>query len=161
MIKAIYAGTFDPLTNGHIDVIKRASTLVDELTILIADNKLKSTTFTLEERKLMINNILDDYPNLKVDYTNNLVVNYAKDKNIKILFRGLRNFQDYEYEYTLSNFNKNINNDIETVLLFPSASTHFISSSAIKELIYFGADISKYIPTQNIDFVTDKIKTKF
>lgn len=161
MIKAIYAGTFDPLTNGHIDVIKRASTLVDELTILIADNKLKSTTFTLEERKLMINNILDDYPNLKVDYTNDLVVNYAKDKNIKILFRGLRNFQDYEYEYTLSNFNKNINNDIETVLLFPSASTHFISSSAIKELIYFDADISKYIPTQNIDFVTDKIKTKF
>lgn len=158
MTKAIYAGTFDPLTNGHLDVIERASKIVGELTILIADNQLKTPTFTIDERIKMIENIKKNYKNIKIDYTNGLVVEYARKHNINIMFRGLRNFQDYEYEYSLSNFNKNINNNIETVLLFPSSNTHFISSSAIKELVYFNADITKYIPEENVSIVVNKIK---
>lgn len=158
MTKAIYAGTFDPLTNGHLDIIKRASKIVGELTVLIADNKLKTTTFSLEERIKMIENVKNNYGNIKIAYTDGLVVEYARENNIKIMFRGLRNFQDYEYEYSLSNFNKNINEDIETILLFPSSTTHFISSSAIKELVYFNADIKKYIPKENINMVMKRFK---
>lgn len=158
MTKAIYAGTFDPLTNGHLDIIKRASKIVDELTILIADNKLKTTTFSLEERLKMIENVKNNFNNVKIAYTSGLVVEYARNNDIKIMFRGLRNFQDYEYEYSLSNFNKDINDNVETVLLFPSSNTHFISSSTIKELVYFDADIKKYIPKENINLVMKRFK---
>lgn len=161
MIKAIYAGTFDPLTNGHLDIIRRASKLVDELTILVADNQLKKTTFTVEERKMMIENVLNGTPNVKIDYTNGLVVEYAKKHNVKIMFRGLRNFQDYEYEYSLSKYNRNINSEIETVLLFPSSNSDFVSSSGIKELVYYGVDISNYIPKVNVDIVKNRLKKIF
>lgn len=161
MIKAIYAGTFDPLTNGHLDIIRRASKLVDELTILVADNQLKKTTFTVEERKMMIENVLNGTPNVKIDYTNGLVVEYAKKHNVKIMFRGLRNFQDYEYEYSLSKYNSNINSEIETVLLFPSSNSDFVSSSGIKELVYYGVDISNYIPKVNVDIVKNRLKKIF
>lgn len=159
-MKGLYAGTFDPLTNGHLDVIKRTSLLVDELVVLIADNALKTHNFTLEERKQMISNVVTNIPNVKIDYTSGLVVNYAKDNNIKVMFRGLRNIQDYEYEYSLSMYNKNINNEIETVLIFPSTSTHFVSSSAIKELVYHDVDISLYIPSVNSKLVKEKLKKK-
>ena len=161
MIKAIYAGTFDPLTNGHLDIIRRASKLVDELTILVADNQLKKTTFTVEERKMMIENVLNGTPNVKIDYTNGLVVEYAKKHNVKIMFRGLRNFQDYEYEYSLSKYNSNIYSEIETVLLFPSSNSDFVSSSGIKELVYYGVDISNYIPKVNVDIVKNRLKKIF
>src|SRR5690554_151488 len=160
MIKALYAGTFDPLTIGHLDVIERSDKLVDELTVLIADNILKKTTFTLDERMDMLSKVLKKYPNIKIDYTNGLVVNYAAKHNIKIMFRGLRNFQDYEYEYSLSKYNLNINNNVETILLFPSSDTHFVSSSAIKELVFFDADISLYIPKEIIDIVTTRLSQK-
>lgn len=160
MIKALYAGTFDPLTNGHVDVIKRAASIVDELTILVADNNLKSHRFTVEERILMIKNITKQFKNVKIDQTDGLVVKYATDNNIQIMFRGLRNFQDYEYEYSLSKYNNNINPNVETVLLFPSTDTHFVSSSGIKELVYHGVDISKYIPFENIKLVTERLTPK-
>src|SRR5690554_230036 len=161
MIKAIYAGTFDPLTNGHLDIIRRASKIVDELTILVADNQLKKTTFTVEERKMMIENVLNGTPNVKIDYTNGLVVEYAKKHNVKIMFRGLRNFQDYEYEYSLSKYNSHINEDIETVLLFPSTHSDIVSSSGIKELVYYGVDISNYIPKVNVEIVKNRLKKIF
>lgn len=160
MVKALYAGTFDPLTNGHLDVILRAASLVDELTVLIANNNLKTTRFTLEERIQMLNNVLKKYPNIKVDHTAGLVVRYAHDNEIRIMFRGLRNFQDYEYEYSLSKYNINIDSKIETVLLFPSSDTHFVSSSAIKELVYHDADISLYIPKENIKLVKERLSLK-
>jgi len=158
LIKAVYAGTFDPLTNGHLDVILRASKLVNQLVVLIANNVHKKHNFSLDERLLMLENVLKDVPNIKIDKTDGLVVNYAYDNNIKIMFRGLRNIQDYEYEYSLFEYNSNINNEIETILLFPSRNTHFVSSSAIKELVYYGVDISPYIPKENIDLVTKKLK---
>lgn len=160
MIKALYAGTFDPLTNGHLDILKRAARIVDELTILVADNNLKTHRFTVDERIQMIKNVTKDISNVKIDFTDGLVVKYATEQNIKIMFRGLRNFQDYEYEYSLSKYNANIAPDVETVLLFPNSDTHFVSSSGIKELVYHGVDISKYIPRENIKLVSEKLTPK-
>lgn len=160
MKNAVYAGTFDPLTLGHLDVIKRAANLVDNLVVLIANNQLKSNKFTVDERKLMIENVTKELPNVKIDVSSGLVVDYAAKHNISIMFRGLRNIQDYEYEYSLSKYNANINNNIETVLLFPSSSNHFVSSSAIKELVHHNVDISLYIPKENIDLVTNRLKLK-
>ena len=160
MLKAIYAGTFDPLTIGHLDIIKRAASLVDELVVLVANNSLKSHTFTVEERIQMIQNVTKDIKNVKIDSTNTLVVRYAEENGIKIMFRGLRNIQDYEYEYSLSNYNSNINPKIETVLLFPTGINHFVSSSAIKELVIHDADISLYIPKENTKEVIARLKKK-
>lgn len=157
MKKAVYAGTFDPLTIGHLDVIKRAANLADELVILIANNPLKQHKFTVEERKLMIENVIKTLPNVKIDVSSGLVVDYAAKNNINVMFRGLRNIQDYEYEYSLSKYNANINNKVETILLFPSSSNHFVSSSAIKELVYHNADISLYIPKENVKMVINKL----
>lgn len=159
--KAIYAGTFDPLTNGHLDVILRASKLVDELIVLIANNPLKKHTFSVDERKSMIESVTKHVSNIKIDSTDGLVVKYASNNNINMMIRGLRNIQDYEYEYSLSKYNTNLSNEVETVLLFPSTTNHFVSSSAIKELVFHSADISPYIPKQNLDLVVNKFKKKY
>lgn len=160
MKKAVYAGTFDPLTKGHLDVIERSSKLCDELVILIANNHLKNHKFTLEERVLMIENVTKHLKNIKIDSTAGLVVDYAEKNDIEIMIRGLRNIQDYEYEYSLAKYNYNINSSVETILLFPSSSNHFVSSSAIKELVYHNVDISLYIPKENIELVTERLKAK-
>lgn len=156
MRKAVYAGTFDPLTLGHLDIIRRAASMVDELVVLIASNGTKSHKFSSDERKLMINNVIGNLPNVTVDVSSDLVVRYAQEHNISIMYRGLRNFQDYEYEYALSKYNSNINSKIETVLLFPSSYNHFVSSSGIKELVLHNADISLYVPVENIQLVINK-----
>lgn len=159
--KAIYAGTFDPLTNGHLDVILRASKLVDELIVLIANNPLKNHTFSVDERKSMIESVTKHVSNIKIDSTDGLVVKYASNNNINMMIRGLRNIQDYEYEYSLSKYNTNIDNSVETILLFPSTDNHFVSSSAIKELVYHNVDISLYIPKENIELIKQKLSKNF
>jgi len=160
MKKAVYPGTFDPLTIGHLDLIKRASRIVDELHIVVADNYKKIPTFTTEERIEMIKLVTKDLDNVVVSSTNNLVVRYAKDHGIDLMIRGLRNIQDYENEYALYQFNRNINRNIETLILFPSSKNHFVSSSAIKELVVHHADISPYVPREIIKLVQNKLKPK-
>src|SRR5690554_6397330 len=109
----------------------------------------------------MIKNVIGNNKKIKIDYTNGLVVEYARKIGAKIMFRGLRNFQDYEYEYSLSKYNSHINEDIETVLLFPSTHSDFVSSSGIKELVYYGVDISNYIPKVNVEIVKNRLKKIF
>ena len=158
MKKGLYPGSFDPLTLGHLDVIERASELVDVLHIVIADNPAKKFSFTVDERIDMIKKSTQHIPNILISYTSDLVVRYAHKHGIKILFRGLRNIADYENEYMLYQFNRNLNPDVETVVLFPSSRNHFVSSSSIKELVYHEADISLYIPEEISDFVTKKLR---
>lgn len=160
MKKAVYPGTFDPLTIGHLDIIKRAAKMVDELHVVIADNYTKSPTFSIEERILMIERVTSDIKNIVIAYSDDLVVRYAKANGIKLIVRGLRNIQDYENEYALYQFNRNIDRNVETCILFPSSRNHFVSSSAIKELIVHHADISPYVPKENIKMVQEKIRTK-
>jgi len=160
MKKALYPGSFDPLTLGHLDVIERAAHLVDELHVVVADNPKKKFSFTVEERIEMIKKVTSKFKNVIVTSTNDLVVRYAQDNHINVLFRGLRNIADYENEYQLYQFNKNLNPEVETVVLFPSSRNHFVSSSSIKELVYHRADISLYVPYEIIDDVEAKLAKK-
>ena len=159
-MKAVYPGTFDPLSNGHLDVIKRASKIFDEVHVLISTNVHKHPTFTVSERINMITKVVQELPNVKVVSTNQLTVSYAKENNINVIIRGLRNYTDYESEYQLAQFNKDIAPNIETLLMFPSAKNQFVSSSSIKELLTFGVDITKYVPKAIADEIYKKFNEK-
>ncbi len=160
MKKAVYAGSFDPITNGHVDIIKRTSKLFDEVYILITENIGKNPTFTVEERINMAKKVIT-CKNVSFHSTNDLVVKFAKEKGATTMVRGLRNIKDFESEIALYHFNRNIDKDIETVILFPSHRQTYVSSSAIKELIYYDADISPYVPKVLIEEITAGVKKAF
>lgn len=160
MKKAVYAGSFDPITNGHIDIIKRASKLFGELYILVTENIYKTPTFTTEERMNMIKKVIT-CKNVSIHSTDDLVVRFAKEKGATTIVRGLRNIKDFESEIALYHFNKHISDDIETIILFPSHRHTYISSSAVKELIYYNADISPYVPKILIEEITLGVKKAF
>ncbi|MBO5712449.1 MAG: pantetheine-phosphate adenylyltransferase [Acholeplasmatales bacterium] len=158
MIKTVYPGSFDPISNGHLDIIKRASKIFDEVHVLVSYNILKKTTFTPEERVDMIKIATKDLKNVVVVSYDGLVVNYCKNNGINIIVRVMRNYSDYENEFQLYQYNRDINPKIETFLMMPSTKNQFISSSAIKELITFDVDISKYVPKDLIDIIIKKYK---
>ena len=158
MKKAIYPGSFDPISNGHLDIIRRAAKIFDELHVVISSNILKKYTFTTEERIDMIKEVTKDIKNIYVTSYDGLVVDYAKENNIDILVRGTRNYNDYENEYTLFQYNKNLAPNIETIIFMPTFENQFISSSAIKELVTFNCKIDKYIPKEIVLKVEEKIK---
>lgn len=160
MIKAVYPGSFDPLSNGHLDIIQRASKMLDELHIVVSYNIKKASTFTVDERIKMIKMVTKDIPNVYVSSYDGLIVNYCKENGINILIRGLRNYQDYENEFSLFQFNRDINPDIETILMLPSTKNQFVSSSAIKELVTFNCDISQYVPIEIKEIIVNKYKNK-
>ena len=148
MKKCVYPGSFDPFSNGHLDIVKRASKLFDELHILVSYNVNKKTNFTIEERVSMIKKCVSGLPNVVVDSYDGLVVEYSKAHQIDVIVRGLRNYNDYENEFNLFQYNREISPSIETILLLPSTKNQFVSSSAIKELVRFNCDISKYVPKE-------------
>ena len=158
MIKAVYPGSFDPLSNGHLDIINRAAKILDELHIIVSVNKSKKNTFTIEERVNMIKLVTKHLPNVYVTSYEGLVVNYCKENGIKILIRGLRNYQDYEAEFSLYQFNRDIDSNVETMLMMPTNKHIFVSSSAIKELVSFDADISNYVPAEIKEMIIKKYK---
>ena len=153
-----YPGSFDPISNGHLDIIARLSNIYDTVVILISNNTNKKYSFTKDERMEMIKIATKQYKNVVIDVWDGLVVDYCQKNNIKVMARGLRNISDYENEFNLFQFNKDLNNNIETLLLFPSSKNQFISSSAIKELVYFDANISKYVPLELVDIIKHKFK---
>ena len=158
MKKAVYPGSFDPISNGHLDIIRRASKMLDELHIVVSYNIKKATTFSVKERIEMIETVTKDLPNVHVTSYNGLIVNYCKENGIDILIRGLRNYQDYENEFSLFQFNRDINPDIETILMLPSSKNQFVSSSAIKELVTFNCDITPYVPSEIKETIIKKYK---
>ncbi|WP_026400027.1 pantetheine-phosphate adenylyltransferase [Acholeplasma equifetale] len=160
MKKGLYPGSFDPVTLGHIDVIERAAQLVDELYVVVANNPKKKYSFSIEKRVEMLKRVTQHIDNVFIASTDDLVVRFAAANDIKILFRGLRTIADYEQEYQLYQFNRNLNPNVETVILFPSSRNHFVSSSSIKELVYHGADISLYIPEEIIEDVINGLDKK-
>lgn len=155
---AVYPGSFDPVSNGHLDIIERAAQVFDKLYVLVSINPNKKYLFTDEERVKMLQIATKKFPNVVVESSKCLVLNYARSKNAHVIIRGLRNFNDYQHEITLFQFNRSIDKNIDTFILFPSAHNLFLSSSSIKELVLFGADIKDYVPEELAEFITEKIK---
>lgn len=154
---AVYPGSFDPVSNGHIDIIKRASKIFDKLYVLVSVNPVKKYCFTTDERVNMLKQATKDLNNVIVESDDRLVLKYAKEKNANVIIRGLRNVLDYENEISLFQFNRSIDPSIDTFVLFPSSNNLFLSSSSIKELVKFGSDISPYVPKELVEFITQKI----
>ena len=155
---AIYPGSFDPLSNGHLDIIKRAAKIFDKLYVLVSINPVKNYCFTVEERVMMLKKATKDIPNVEVEGSSALVLNYAKEKHAQIIIRGMRNILDYQNEITLFQFNRSIDNNVDTFVMFPSTDNLFLSSSSIKELVKFDSDISPYVPHELVEFITKRIK---
>ena len=157
MIKAIYPGTFDPITVGHLDIIQRAAKAYDYLVIAVMENRSKTCTFTKEERKKMIEKCVKNLDNVEVVIGEGLTVNLAEKNGCRIIVRGIRAVSDYESELALATANLNLNSNIETVLMVSKPELSFLSSSIAKEIASFNGDISDYIPAQIIKEVSEKL----
>lgn len=143
---AVYPGSFDPITNGHFDIIKRASKLFDKLIVAVLYNSSKNSLFTFEERVELIKDVVKDIDNVEVDSFTGLLIDYCNDKKVNAIIRGLRAVSDFEYELQMAQMNRQLNQDIETVILTTSTKYSFISSSLIKEVGKYKGDISELVP---------------
>ena len=157
MIKAIYPGSFDPITNGHIDVIKRASRIFDQVIIAVSQNINKKSFLSENEKIEAINLSIGDLNNVKVLAFNSLLVDFAKANNAKIIIRGLRAVSDFEYEFQLAGMNKHLNKNIETFFITPTEKFSNISSSLVREILQLGGDISSFVPKEVEKILKNKI----
>ncbi|WP_353411880.1 pantetheine-phosphate adenylyltransferase [Arenicella sp. 4NH20-0111] len=143
---AIYPGTFDPLTNGHLDLVARAEQIFDEVIIAVSDNPRKNPLFTASERMDMVDKAVKDIPHVHVESFDDLLVNFVARKKAKFVIRGLRAVSDFEYEFQLASANRRLDSNVETIFLTPQESNYFISSSLVREISYYGGDISSFVP---------------
>ena len=157
MVRAIYPGSFDPVTYGHLYVIKRASKIVDELIVGVLNNKSKTPLFSVENRVKMLNDAVSDLPNVKVMSFEGLLVDFAKKVDAQLIVRGLRAVTDFEYELQMSQTNSVLNNEVDTIFFTTSLEYAYLSSSTVKEAAYFGADISKFVPPNVVIEVKNKL----
>jgi pantetheine-phosphate adenylyltransferase len=154
---AVYPGTFDPITNGHLDIIERASGLFEKVIVTIAMNTNKKPLFTKEERKDMIIKVSKNYKNIEVDSFDGLLVNYAAEKKASAIIRGLRAVSDFEYEFQMSLTNRKLAPAITTIFLMPNEKYTYLNSSLVKELAKFKGKINCFVP----DYVREKLEKKF
>jgi len=152
-----YPGTFDPITYGHLDIISRASKLFDKLYVSVAYNTIKNPLFTTDERVALVRKVLKDIPNIEVVQSNMLTVEHCRILGADHIVRGLRAVTDYDYEFQLTNINREINPEVDTVFLMTLAKYSFLSSSSVRELAQFGGDVSSMVP----DAVKEAIDRKF
>jgi pantetheine-phosphate adenylyltransferase len=146
MVTAIYPGTFDPITNGHIDIAQRAAKLFDEVIIAVAERKAEKTLFTKDERLFFVNNLFSNIGNIKSISFDGLVTDLAREKSARILIRGVRTILDFDYEFKMAGMNKKLYTDIETVFLTPTENFNYISSSLVREIAVLGGDVSLFVP---------------
>lgn len=158
MKKAVYPGSFDPITNGHVDIIERASKVFDTLYVLVSLNPQKTHLFSKEERVNLVKESLKHIENVVVDSFDGFVYEYAKNNNAKFIIRGLRTLTDYQAENQLFEFNYSLSNkEVDTIAFFSDSANTFVSSSIVKEVAQFGGDVSKYVP----NCVNVAIKNKY
>lgn len=153
----IYPGSFDPVTNGHIDIIRRSAKLVDTLIVAILRNTNKNSLFSEEERIELLQRSCSDIKNLEIECFSGLLVDFAKEKNANLIIRGLRALTDFEYEFQMAQMNKQLYSDIETIFLVTDVKYSFLSSSAVKEVAKFGGGINDFVP----DVVARQILEKY
>ena len=159
-MRAIYPGSFDPFTNGHLDILDRSLKLFSEVTVLVAETPRKSTMLTAKERVDLIRAVVKNRPQVKVDSTQGLIMEYARTHDIHAVIRGLRTPSDFEYEYMMATMNKNLHPTCETVFMMTSQGLYFVSSTMIKELFAYGGDISPYVPAPVLHELKNKMAEK-
>ena len=160
-VAAVYAGTFDPITNGHRDIIERALTIFDPLTVAVAESTTKDTVFTPAERKELIRGAIGDLSgNIVVESFEGLLVDYVRAKGARAIVRGLRAVSDYEYESQMAMINRELANEIETVFIMTSRRSSFISSSIVRQIARLRGDVSTLVPPNVAQALKDKYKQK-
>lgn len=154
----IYPGTFDPITNGHLDIIERAVLLFDKVIVAVTTNPAKSPLFTINERIEMITSVIESMENVEVDSFDDLLVNYASSKNAIAIIRGLRATSDFEYEFQMALVNRKLSDRLVTVFLMPNEKYTYLNSTIVKEIASFGGDVSRFVPTEINRRLMDKFK---
>ena len=160
MAHALYPGSFDPVTFGHIDVIKRASALFDNITVAVLNNGAKSPLFSVDERVNMLRDVCRDISDIKIDSFSGLTADYVKSNGINVIIRGLRAVTDFEYELQMAQTNRKLAPEADTVFLATSLEYAYLSSTTVKEVAYFGGDISKFVPKDIEKLIFEKFKKK-
>ena len=159
-MKALYTGSFDPITLGHLDLIKRISKKFDEVVVTVFNNRSKKYWFTIEERCEMVKEAISNLDNVKVDYTEGLVVDYCNENDISIIVRGLRAVSDYEYELAISGINRHLDKNLETFFLVASPEFSFLSSSMVKEVAEYGGAFESLVPKNVEEAIFKKLGRK-
>ena len=157
MKKAIYPGSFDPVTNGHLEIIKRASQMSDQLIVLISVNPMKNSSFSVEERAAFLRKVCYDIPNVRVDSCSGLIVDYFREHDCDIIIKGLRAMSDFETEFQMAHVNKHLCPKAETVFLCADSQSTYLSSSMVRQIAMFGGDISPFVPESIKDDITKRL----
>ncbi len=158
MTKAIYPGSFDPVTKGHLDIIKRSSKIIDQVIVAVLENPRKIPTYGIEERVKMLKMVTEPYPNVQVDYYKGLLIDYAKNNDINIIIKGLRAMSDFEFEFQMALVNQKLSPSIETLFMMTNNKYSYLSSSIVKEIAGLGGDISSLVPPEVHDIIMSKYK---
>jgi len=157
---AIYHGSFDPLTNGHLDVVQRAAKLFDRVIVAVAKNESKNPLFTLEEREQLVKKAVAHLPNVRTDAFDGLLVEYVAACKAKAIVRGLRAVSDFEFEFQLALMNRKLNENIETIFMMPKDTYTFLSSRIVKEIARLGGDVTSFVPPHVQTALRKKLKDK-
>jgi pantetheine-phosphate adenylyltransferase len=160
MIKAVYPGTFDPITRGHEDLVRRASALFDEVVVGVADSRNKRPFFSLDERVEMAQEVLADCVNVKVEGFNSLLRDFVRRHSARVILRGLRAVSDFEYEFQMAGMNRSLITDVETVFLTPSEQHMFVSASIVREIASLGGDVGQFVHPAVLKRLTQKVKQR-
>jgi pantetheine-phosphate adenylyltransferase len=157
---AIYPGSFDPITYGHVDIVQRSLVLFDRLVVAIAENVRKAPLFTIDQRKQHISDALGNDARVEVDAFEGLLIEYAKRRGAQVIVRGLRALADFEYEFQLAHMNRRLGAGVDTVFLMTSEKEFYVSSSLVKEVAQFGGDVSGFVPPSVASALADKFRKK-
>ena len=157
---AVYPGSFDPITLGHLNIIRRTAAIFDEVLVCVMVNSGKNPLFNLEERVELIKRTVSRFPNVKVEYSPKLTVQYMRDRNAKVMVKGLRAVSDFDREFQIAHINKKLDDGIETLFMPSSEKYTYLSSTAVKELAIYGADLRDWVPIEIIEDVKRKVESE-